>query len=72
MYVSFFSLNIVIRFFSFSSRLPKPGETIFGTRFEKKYGGKGANQCIAATKLGASTALIASVCNYGFFFFKFV
>lgn len=50
--------------FSFSPRLPKPGETIIGTRFEKKYGGKGANQCVASAKLGGSTALIASVCIY--------
>lgn len=54
--------NVIIQFhFSFSQRLPKPGETIVGTRFEQKYGGKGANQCIAAAKLGASTALVASV-----------
>lgn len=46
---------------SFSPRLPKPGETVVGTKFEKKYGGKGANQCVAAAKLGGSTALIASV-----------
>jgi len=50
--------------FSFSPRLPKSGETIIGTRFEKKYGGKGANQCITAAKLGGSMALIASVGIY--------
>ncbi|KAF3420185.1 hypothetical protein E2986_05712 [Frieseomelitta varia] len=45
----------------FSPRLPKSGETIIGNRYEIKYGGKGANQCIAASKLGAATAIIASV-----------
>lgn len=48
-------------FFSFSPRFPKPGETIVGRKFEIKYGGKGANQCISAARLGASTAIIASV-----------
>ncbi|EZA52835.1 Ribokinase [Ooceraea biroi] len=53
--------SCMIDFTCFSPRLPKPGETIIGTRFEKKYGGKGANQCIAAAKLGGSTALVASL-----------
>lgn len=48
-------------YFSFSNRLPKPGETIAGTKFEKTFGGKGANQCVAAAKLGATTSLIAAV-----------
>ncbi|XP_076281657.1 ribokinase [Lasioglossum baleicum] len=51
--------SCMIDFTSFSSRLPKPGETIIGKNFEIKYGGKGANQCIAAAKLGASTAIVA-------------
>ncbi|XP_011163536.1 ribokinase [Solenopsis invicta] len=53
--------SCMIDFTCFSPRLPKPGETIIGTRFEQKYGGKGANQCVAAAKLGGSTALIASL-----------
>ncbi|XP_018051935.1 PREDICTED: ribokinase-like isoform X3 [Atta colombica] len=53
--------SCMIDFTCFSPRLPKSGETIIGTRFEKKYGGKGANQCITAAKLGGSTALIASL-----------
>ncbi|XP_018402164.1 PREDICTED: ribokinase-like [Cyphomyrmex costatus] len=53
--------SCMIDFTCFSPRLPKPGETIIGTRFEKKYGGKGANQCVTAAKLGGSTALIASL-----------
>ncbi|XP_014475597.1 PREDICTED: ribokinase-like [Dinoponera quadriceps] len=53
--------SCMIDFTCFSHRLPKPGETIIGTRFEKKYGGKGANQCVAAAKLGASTVLVASL-----------
>ena len=46
---------------SYSPRLPKPGETIHGTNFEKGFGGKGANQCIMATKLGARCAMVAKV-----------
>lgn len=58
--------NCVIRqsgysFFSYASRLPKPGETILGSEFKIKYGGKGANQCVSAAKLGATTTLIGSV-----------
>lgn len=49
--------------FSYSPRLPKPGETISGTDFKKTFGGKGANQCIAAAKLGATTSLVAAVSN---------
>lgn len=47
--------------FSFTPRLPRPGETLHGTEFRKGFGGKGANQCVAAAKLGASTAMVARV-----------
>jgi len=53
--------RVNVHFFSFSPRFPKAGETIMGNKFERRYGGKGANQCVAAAKLGASTALVASV-----------
>lgn len=46
---------------SYAARLPKPGETIHGKEFKKDTGGKGANQCVAASRLGASAALIARV-----------
>ncbi|KAG7205384.1 hypothetical protein KM043_007379 [Ampulex compressa] len=55
--------SCMIDFTCCAPRLPKPGETIRGTRFEKKYGGKGANQCVTASKLGANTTLIASLGN---------
>lgn len=54
-------MNEYVSFSSFSPRLPKPGETLIGTKYEIKYGGKGANQCVAAAKLGAATAIVASV-----------
>lgn len=46
---------------SYTSRLPKPGETIHGHKFSIGFGGKGANQCIAATRLGAATSMVAMV-----------
>uniref|UniRef100_A0A1B6IDJ8 Ribokinase n=1 Tax=Homalodisca liturata TaxID=320908 RepID=A0A1B6IDJ8_9HEMI len=51
--------SCMIDLICFSPRLPKCGETIHGTCFQRDFGGKGANQCIAATRLGAETALVA-------------
>ncbi len=42
-------------------RLPVPGETLSGTTFDTLPGGKGANQALAAARLGARTALIGCV-----------
>ncbi|XP_054652243.1 ribokinase isoform X2 [Dunckerocampus dactyliophorus] len=42
-------------------RLPKEGETIHGHNFFTGFGGKGANQCIQAARLGAKTAMVAKV-----------
>jgi ribokinase len=33
---------------TFTDRFPKPGETIFGQKFDLGFGGKGANQAVAA------------------------
>ena len=43
------------------SRLPEPGETVTGATFAQHPGGKGANQALAAQRLGASVTLIANV-----------
>jgi ribokinase len=42
-------------------RLPKPGETVTDASFAVHPGGKGANQALAAKRLGADVALIARV-----------
>lgn len=46
---------------SYVSRFPKPGETIHGSKFNTGFGGKGANQCVMAARLGAKTAMIGKV-----------
>jgi ribokinase len=43
------------------TRLPQPGETVLGTDFRTEPGGKGANQAVAAARLGAQVALVGCV-----------
>jgi ribokinase len=46
-----------------SSRLPLPGETILGGTFFMNAGGKGANQAVAAARLGGHVTLVTKVGN---------
>src|SRR5437016_13629605 len=46
---------------TFTTELPKPGETIFGQRFDLGFGGKGANQAVAARLCGAAAFMVARV-----------
>ena len=46
---------------TFSDRFPKAGETIFGNDFDLGWGGKGANQAVAARLCGAEVAMVARV-----------
>ena len=41
-------------------RFPAPGETILGERFLTVHGGKGANQAVAAARLGAEVTLVGA------------
>jgi ribokinase len=51
------NLDLVVR----AARLPQPGETIRGSDFETIPGGKGANQAVAAARLGAETCMVGRV-----------
>lgn len=46
---------------TFTDRFPKPGETIFGQKFDLGFGGKGANQAVAAKLCGADVFMMARV-----------
>jgi ribokinase len=48
---------------TFSESFPRPGETIFGTSFDLGFGGKGANQAVAARLCGADVVMVAKVGN---------
>ena len=41
--------------------LPRPGETVIGGAFERHWGGKGANQAVAARRFGADVCFVGAV-----------
>ncbi len=45
----------------FTDDFPRPGQTIFGERFDFGFGGKGANQAVAARLCGAEVTMVARV-----------
>ncbi len=49
-----------------SPHIPQPGETIIGGELHTLPGGKGANQAVAAARLGAATAMVGKVGQDGF------
>jgi len=46
---------------TFTDQFPRPGETIFGRKFQLGFGGKGANQAVAAALCGAKVSMVARV-----------
>src|SRR5438477_7652559 len=53
----FGSINMDVT--AYLERLPHPGETLHGREYKLGLGGKGANQAVAARKLGSDVAFIA-------------
>ena len=51
------NLDLVVRI----QRLPRPGETLSGATLERIPGGKGANQAVAAARLGAQVRMVGCV-----------
>ncbi|HRQ72519.1 MAG TPA: ribokinase [Phycisphaerales bacterium] len=51
------NMDLVVR----TPRLPAPGETILGGPFETFPGGKGANQAVAAARMGARVSMVGRV-----------
>src|SRR5690242_5347849 len=46
---------------TFADTFPRPGETLFGTNFDLGFGGKGANQAVAARLCGGEVLMVAKV-----------
>jgi ribokinase len=46
---------------TYTDEIPRPGETIFGRAFSLGFGGKGANQAVAASLCGANVSMVARV-----------
>lgn len=45
------------------SHLPRPGETVGQARFMQAYGGKGANQAVAAARMGGDVTFVTALGN---------
>jgi len=48
---------------TFGDAFPRPGETLFGKSFDLGFGGKGANQAVAARLCGADVLMVAKLGN---------
>lgn len=55
-------MDLVVR----AARMPGPGQTLLGHGFQTVPGGKGANQAVAAARLGAKTYMVGRVGNDAF------
>ena len=46
---------------TYAPRLPTLGQTLPGDRFERTFGGKGANQAVMAARLGAAVTMVTKL-----------
>jgi ribokinase len=53
--------SINLDFVARMERLPRPGETVAARQFERFPGGKGANQAVAAARMGATVRMVGAV-----------
>jgi ribokinase len=53
------NLDLVVE----ADRIPRVGETIIGNSFHTFFGGKGANQAVAAAKLGYPVSMVGNIGN---------
>jgi ribokinase len=53
--------SVNLDFVASGAKLPAPGETVTGAKLARHPGGKGANQALAARRLGAAVSLVARV-----------
>lgn len=51
----------VVDLISYADRFPTPGETLIGNDFVMGHGGKGANSCVMAARMGLTCGMIAKV-----------
>jgi ribokinase len=58
--------STMIDLIAYADRLPDAGETLVGSAFRMGFGGKGANQAVAAARLGARVAMANAVGEDGY------
>jgi len=58
--------STMIDLIAYADRLPEAGETLVGTGFRSGFGGKGANQAVAAARFGARVAMVNTVGDDGY------
>ena len=58
--------STMIDLVAYADRLPERGETIVGRRFAQGFGGKGANQAVMASLVGANVSMVNAVGDDGY------